>query len=149
MLVKGATCTRVTLYTAGHLHTAVSHCWHNRAPIVHTAVSRKNNEHGCVCLCCRAVCKLPGCVEGHPWCTVLYYLLSDTIHFYTCHDSHHLQNFVVITSLEFGWVKWNHYQIWITIKNTVNGFQQCLNSLFKSPLPGNTYMCHWTASSLV
>ena len=28
---------------------------------------RKNNEHGCVYLRCRAVCKLPGCVEGHPW----------------------------------------------------------------------------------
>ena len=54
-------------YTAGHLHTAVSHCWHSRAPIVHTAVPRENNEHGCVYLRCRAVCKLPGCVEGHPW----------------------------------------------------------------------------------
>ena len=43
------------------------HCWHSRAPIVHTAVPRENNEHGCVYLCCRAVCKLPGCVEGHPW----------------------------------------------------------------------------------
>ena len=59
--------TRVTLYTAGHLHTAVPHCWHSRAPIVHTAVPRENNEHGCVYLRCRAVCKLPGCVEGHPW----------------------------------------------------------------------------------
>ena len=29
---------RVTLYTAGHLHTAVPHCWYSRAPIVHTAV---------------------------------------------------------------------------------------------------------------
>ena len=72
---------RVTLYTAGHLHTAVPHCWHNRAPtvhtavphcsdsrapIVHTAVPRENNEHGWVYLRCRAVCKLPGCVEGHP-----------------------------------------------------------------------------------
>ena len=36
-------------------------------PIVHTAVPRENNEHGCVYLRCRAVCKLPGCVEGHPW----------------------------------------------------------------------------------
>ena len=61
--------TRVTLYTAGHLHTAVPHCSHSRAPIVHTAVPRENNEHGCVYLRCRAVCKLPGCVEGHPWYT--------------------------------------------------------------------------------
>ena len=30
--------SRVTLYTAGHLHTAVPHCSHSRAPIVHTAV---------------------------------------------------------------------------------------------------------------
>ena len=59
--------SRVTLYTAGHLHTAVPHCWHSRAPTVHTAVPRENNEHGCVYLRCRAVCKLPGCVEGHPW----------------------------------------------------------------------------------
>ena len=59
--------SRVTLYTAGHLHTAVPHCWHSRAPIVHTAVPRENNGHGCVYLRCRAVCKLPGCVEGHPW----------------------------------------------------------------------------------
>ena len=58
--------SRVTLYTAGHLHTAVPHCSHSRAPIVHTAVPRENNEHGCVYLRCRAVCKLPGCVEGHP-----------------------------------------------------------------------------------
>ena len=59
--------SRVTLYTAGHLHTAVPYCSHSRAPIVHTAVPRENNEHGCVYLRCRAVCKLPGCVEGHPW----------------------------------------------------------------------------------
>ena len=59
--------SRVTLYTAGHLHTAVPHCSHSRAPIVHTAVPRENNEHSCVYLHCRAVCKLPGCVEGHPW----------------------------------------------------------------------------------
>ena len=39
---------------------------HSRAPIVHIAVHRENNEHGCVYLRCRAVCKLPGCVEGHP-----------------------------------------------------------------------------------
>ena len=62
-----STQSRVTLYTAGHLHTAVPHCSHSRAPIVHTAVPRENNEHGCVYLRCRAVCKLPGCVEGHPW----------------------------------------------------------------------------------
>ena len=37
---------RVTLYTAGHMHTAVRHCSHSRAPIVHTAVPRENNEHG-------------------------------------------------------------------------------------------------------
>ena len=58
--------SRVTLYTAGHLHTAVPHCSHSRAPIVHTAVSQENNEHGCVFLRGRSVCKLPGCVEGHP-----------------------------------------------------------------------------------
>ena len=61
--------SRVTLYTAGHLHTAVPHCSHSRAPIVHTAVPRENNEHGCVYLRWMAVCKLPGCVEGHP-CTL-------------------------------------------------------------------------------
>ena len=66
--------SRVTLYTAGHLHTAVPHCSHSRAPIVHTAVPRENNEHGCVYLRCRAVCKLPGCVEGHPW-----YLQTDVV----------------------------------------------------------------------
>ena len=55
--------SRVTLYTAGHLHTAVPHCSHSRAPIVHTAVPQENNEHDCVYLRCRAVCKLPGCVE--------------------------------------------------------------------------------------
>ena len=66
-LVRFGTTSRVTLYTAGHLHTAVPHCSHSRAPIVHTAVPRENNEHGCVYLRCRAVCKLPGCVEGHPW----------------------------------------------------------------------------------
>ena len=59
--------TRVTLYTARHLHTAVPHCSHSRAPIVHTAVPRENNEHSCVYLRCTAVCKLPGCEEGHPW----------------------------------------------------------------------------------
>ena len=63
---KQRSVSRVTLYTAGHLHTAVPHCSHSRAPIVHTAVPRENNEHGCVYLRCRAVCKLPGCVEGHP-----------------------------------------------------------------------------------
>ena len=51
--------SRVTLYTA------VPQCSHSRAPIVHTAVPR--DEHGCVYLRCTAVCKLPGCVEGHPW----------------------------------------------------------------------------------
>ena len=56
---------RVTLYTAGHLHTAVPHCSHSHAPIVHPAVPQENNEHGCVYLRCRAVCKLPGCIEGH------------------------------------------------------------------------------------
>ena len=64
--ITGAAYSRVTLYTAGHLHTAVPHCSHSRAPIVHTAVPWENNEHGCVYLRCRAVCKLPGCVEGHP-----------------------------------------------------------------------------------
>ena len=66
-LIENTLQPRVTLYTAGHLHTAVPHCSHSRAPIVHTAVPRENNEHGCVYLRCRAVCKLPGCVEGHPW----------------------------------------------------------------------------------
>ena len=65
--------SRVTLYTAGHLHTAVPHCSHSRAPIVHTAVPRENNEHGCVYLICTAVCKLPGCVEGHPWHWALFH----------------------------------------------------------------------------
>ena len=40
-----------------------SHCSHSRAP--------ENNEHGCVYLRCTAVCKLPGCVEGHPWLCLL------------------------------------------------------------------------------
>ena len=66
--------TRVTLYTAGHLHTAVPHCSHSRAPIVHTAVPRESNEHGCVYLRCRAVYKLPGGVEGHPWLTSTNYI---------------------------------------------------------------------------
>ena len=66
-MIVGLLSSRVTLYTAGHLHTAVPHCSHSRAPIVHTAVPRENNEHGCVYLRCTAVCKLPGCVEGHPW----------------------------------------------------------------------------------
>ena len=66
-LLRACIWSRVTLYTAGHLHTAVPHCSHSRAPIVHTAVPRENNEHGCVYLRCTAVCKLPGCVEGHPW----------------------------------------------------------------------------------
>ena len=70
-------CSRVTLYTAGHLHTAVPHCSHSRAPIVHTAVPRENNEHGCVYLRCRAVCKLPGCVEGHPWCSMKCFISKD------------------------------------------------------------------------
>ena len=56
----------MTLYTAEHLHTAVPHCSHSRAPIVHTAVPRENNEHGCVYLRCRAVCKLPGCCRASP-----------------------------------------------------------------------------------
>ena len=64
------TVSRVTLYTAGHLHTAVPHCWHSRAPIVHTAVPRENNEHGYVYLRSRTVCKLPGCVEDHPWVSI-------------------------------------------------------------------------------
>ena len=59
--------SRVTLYTTGHLRTAVPHCSHSRAPIVHTTVPQENNEHGCVYLRCRSVCKLPGCVEGLPW----------------------------------------------------------------------------------
>ena len=70
--------SRVTLYTAGHLHTAVPHCSHSRAPIVHTAVLRENNEHGCVYLRCTAVCKLPGCVEGHP-CICIEFWFSKPI----------------------------------------------------------------------
>ena len=64
--------SRVTLYTAGRLHTTVPHCSHSRAPIVHTAVPWENNDHGCVYLRCRAVCKLPGCVEGHPCYSTAY-----------------------------------------------------------------------------
>ena len=79
--------SRVTLYTAGHLHTAVPHCSHSRAPIVHTAVPRENNEHGCVYLRCTAVCKLPGCVEGHPcMCDIqiiyIFLLSSFTVFFF-------------------------------------------------------------------
>ena len=73
--------SRVTLYTAGHLHTAVPYCSHSRAPIVHTAVPRENNEHGCVYLHCRAVCKLPGCVEGHPWVFSLENVQSLNVYF--------------------------------------------------------------------
>ena len=57
---------RLTLYTAGNLHTAVPHCSHSRAPNVHMAMPQENNEHGRVHLRCMAVCKLPGCEEGHP-----------------------------------------------------------------------------------
>ena len=55
------------------VHTAVHPLFTQPCPdrtmstIVHTAVPRENNEHGCVYLRCSAVCKLPGCVEGHPW----------------------------------------------------------------------------------
>ena len=94
--------SRVTLYTAGHLHTAVPHCSHSRAPIVHTAVPRENNEHGCVYLRCRAVCKLPGCVEGHPW--------------YWDRGAYHVQAEIynIITLTEFNcWganaTGWHHY----------------------------------------
>ena len=88
MIYQTSPVLRVTLYTAGHLHTAVPHCWHSRAPIVHTAMPRENNEHGCVYLRCRAVCKLPGCVEGHPWsvtvtevymCHEIYKILCDLV----------------------------------------------------------------------
>ena len=44
--------SRLTLYTAGHLHAALPHCWHSCAPIVHTAVPQENNEHGLVYLRC-------------------------------------------------------------------------------------------------
>ena len=70
--IEISTVTQVTLYTTGHLHTAVPYCSHSRAPIVHTAMPRENNEHGCVYLRCRAVCKLPGCVEGHPCVTGMH-----------------------------------------------------------------------------
>ena len=44
---------------------------HSRAPLLtqpypHCSQSRAPGN-GCVYLRCRAVCKLPGCVEGHPW----------------------------------------------------------------------------------
>ena len=105
--------SRVTLYTAGHLHTAVPHCSHSRAPIVHTAVPRENNEHGCVYLRCTAVCKLPGCVEGHPWkfslvgCPPCYFTVSTNAKHVTfhqnptdctglqCHESNALQHWPV------------------------------------------------------
>ena len=97
--VLDITNSRVTLYTAGHLHTAVSQCSHSRASIVHTAVPRENNEHGCVYLRCRAVCKLPGYVEGHPWnwYTCFAYSLNmflmfgghNVSHMYLCWCSYH------------------------------------------------------------
>ena len=61
-----------------------AHCSHSRAPIVHTAVPRENNEHGCVYLRCRAVCKLPGCVEGHPWNMTLYVLNGHSSYGWPC-----------------------------------------------------------------
>ena len=57
-------------------------------PIVHTAVSRENNEHGCVYLRCKAVCKLPGYVEGHPWlCQQFGYQTTAQITLITTHLS--------------------------------------------------------------
>ena len=47
--------SRVTLYTAEHLHTAVPHCSHSRAPIVHTAVPRENNDMA-VCIYVAGLC---------------------------------------------------------------------------------------------
>ena len=74
----------LTLITGDPLHSRAlahsrAHCSHSRAPIVHTAVPRENNEHGCVYLRCRAVCKLPGCVEGHPCLYTTLYSPSATL----------------------------------------------------------------------
>ena len=62
------------------LYTAVPHCSHSRAPIVHTAVPWENNKQGCVYLRCRAVCKLPGCVEGHPWFKTPVMMFTASLH---------------------------------------------------------------------
>ena len=88
----------MTLYTAGHLHTVVPHCSHSRAPIVHTAVPRENNEHGCVYLRCRAVCKLPGCVEGHPWYRELWgrYFKTHESDSYTHTHTHNIYIYICI-----------------------------------------------------
>ena len=59
LIAPKSTYTRVTLYTAGHLHTAVPHCSHSRAPIVHTALPRENNEHDCVYLRCMLCASCP------------------------------------------------------------------------------------------
>ena len=70
-LCRGSPVNIACIITGDPLHSRAlahshAHCSHSRAPVVHTAVPRENNEHGCVYLRCRAVCKLPGCVEGHP-----------------------------------------------------------------------------------
>ena len=54
--------SRVTLYTAGHLHTAVPHCSHNRAP--HSSHSRAPGEQWAR-LC---VFTLQGCVQAARLC---------------------------------------------------------------------------------
>ena len=70
-LTKSAVCSFVLLGTTGDpLHSRA--LAHSRAPLFtqpcpHCSHNRENNEHGCVCLRCRAECKLPGCVEDHPW----------------------------------------------------------------------------------
>ena len=93
--------TRVTLYTAGHSHTAVPHCSHSRAPILHTAVTRprEKNEHGCVYLRCRAVCKLPGCVEGHPWYKRFSNVSVDIVRLdLVCsYRGHHRKKYIILT----------------------------------------------------
>ena len=96
--------TRVTLYTAGHLHTAVPHCSHSRAPIVHIAVLRENNEHGCVYLRCRAVCKLSGCVEGHPCCRKPSLFNNPMSSVNTInHNFQNRTNFIEIISSKYPW----------------------------------------------
>ena len=112
--------TRVTLYTAGHLHTAVPHCSHSRAPIVHTAMPRENNEHGCVYLRCRAVCKLPGCVEGHPWINVWWFpqatlhILSWMLFENSCNSINALTVVVVWLKVLSLWCAWT-WRWWIKL----------------------------------
>ena len=84
------------------LHTAVPHCSHSRAPIVHTAVPRENNEHGCVYLRCTAVCKLPGCVEGHPWLWYSYVMVSFSQNTYSTWWRHQMETFSTLLAFCVG-----------------------------------------------